>query len=423
MASQVDDELFGVPMFSPGDRPRDPFRRAMSALSIRDRLRPCRIALLTGCLLSVAVPPELCADDGLDNDLAEAAAGDPQALVRMAERYEMADGVPFDLGTASTFLELAARRGDAAAQYRLGLLQAGGLDPDADLADAYGWLRLAARAAEDAPTGLLAGAISETLAERLDSEAIERVEQEVAAFQPATGPAELPMTGADRADGNDRATLVAMLPATGCGAAEMQRNEQGDTVLLAYAPTGSMVDAKITPALRADLARRGAALDVAELSPAVCMIRETVAGAATERAASEVSLAGVAEGTPARLRDGDMLVIDLMAADEPRYVVVDYVVQTGEVWHLYPGEGEDGYLPAGQALRLGDGADGPAWEVGAPFGDDLVLVTLSGLPLPSDQPVSERADAYRARLQQRLQAAPSGSPFRLFTQVVTIEGP
>lgn len=385
----------------------------------RDRVQPWRLALSTACFVGLAVRAALGADASLEDDRAKAAAGDPAALVRMAERHETADGVPFDLGAASTFLELAAQRGDPAAQYRLGLMQAGGLDPNADLADAYGWLRLAARQAKDAPIGLLASAIGEALAERLDPGALERVEQQIGAFELTTGPAELPVIGA--ALESDRAALLTMLPSTACGDPEMQQSEAGNTVLLAYAPGGSMVDSVITPDLRTSLAQHGAALVVAELSPAVCMIREVAAKAIAERAASEVSLAGVAEGAAARLRDGDRLVIDLPAADEPRYVAIDYVVHTGEVWHLYPNAGDDGYLPAGQSLRLGDGADGFTWEVGAPFGDDLVLVTLSSLPFVLDQPAAEPAEAYRARLLHRLRAAASPGSLRLFAQVVTIE--
>jgi hypothetical protein len=111
-------------------------------------------------------------------------------------------------------------------------------------------------------------------------------------------------------------------------------------------------------------------------------------------------------------------VIDVAAAGEPRYVAVDYAVHTGEVWHLYPSPGNDGFLPAGQSLRLGDGADGPAWTVGAPFGEDLVLVTLSREPFGMDQPAAEAADAFQARLQQRLQAAPADGTLRLFERVV-----
>lgn len=76
--------------------------------------------------------------------------------------------------------------------------------------------------------------------------------------------------------------------------------------------------------------------------------------------------------------------------------------------------------PADRPLRPGDGAEGAAWEVGAPFGEDLVLVTLSASPLDTKLPVSERVDAFRARLQQRLQAGPSGDAPRLFAQVVAI---
>jgi TPR repeat protein len=118
--------------------------------------------------------------------------------VRLAERYETGDGVPFDLNAASALLELAAERGDAVAQYRLGLLQAGGLAPQADLAEAYGWLRLAAQSTEDAPTGLLAVAIGEALAERLDDAAIERAEQRVASFRPARQPLMPPASVTER---------------------------------------------------------------------------------------------------------------------------------------------------------------------------------------------------------------------------------
>ena len=134
--------------------------------------------------------------------------------------------------------ELAAERGHAEAQYRLGLLQAGGLDPEADPAEAYGWLQLAAQSAQDAPIGLLARAMSEALADRLDKEAIERAEQQVAAFRPATGPADLStIQGGPRPD-DDPAALLALLPRTGCGSPEIQRREDGGVVLMAYAPAG-----------------------------------------------------------------------------------------------------------------------------------------------------------------------------------------
>jgi hypothetical protein len=373
-----------------------------------------RCALLTIALVGLAVRAGLAADPGLEEDRAQAAAGDPAALVRLAERYETADGVPFDLGAASALLELAAERGDTVAQYRLGLLQASGLDSEADLAEAYGWLRLAAED-EAAPAGLLAGAIGEALAQRLDEPAIERVEQRVAAFEPTRGPAELPViAGAIGPDGP--ATLAALLPPMGCGAPETLAGDQGALTLLAYAPTGSMADTAITPGIRADLARQGAGLDIMELSPALCAIRAVTATQADQPDADDVLLAGVADDARALFREGDKLVIDVAAADEPRYVSVDYVVHTGEVAHLHPGPGDDGHLPAGEALRLGDGSNGPAWQIGAPFGEDLVLVSLSTSPFGADrQPGEESAEAYRARLQQRLQA---GEPVRVFERVI-----
>ena len=137
----------------------------------------------------------------------------------------------------------------------------------------------------------------------------------------------------------------------------------------------------------------------------------------TQTAAS-VTIDGIAPDEPAVLHDGDKLVIDIAASSEPRYVAVDYVAHSGEVLRLYPNAGGDGYLPAGQPLRLGDGSAGPAWTVGAPFGEDLVLVTLSAQPFTANPALSERADSYRARLQQRL--SQDGGSFRLFEKILTI---
>jgi hypothetical protein len=58
------------------------------------------------------------------------------------------------------------------------------------------------------------------------------------------------------------------------------------------------------------------------------------------------------------------------------------------------------------------------WQVGPPFGQDLVLVSLARAPFGADQqPGEESVDAYRARLQQRMQGA-SGDPVRVFARVV-----
>jgi TPR repeat protein len=374
------------------------------------RRRGRRGALLTIGLAGLCARAVLAADPALEQDRAQAAAGDPAALVRLAERYETADGVPFDLGAASALLELAAERGEPVAQYRLGLLQASGLDPEADLAEAYGWLRLAAEHGNDAP-GLLAGAIGDALAGRLDEAAIERAEQRLAAFEPSSGPAELPVIAGAIGPG-DPASLAALLPPMGCGAPKTLAGADGAVTLLAYAPAGTIADAAITPGIRTDLASQGAALDITELSPALCAIRALTAAQRGQPGVDAVALAGVADNARALFRDGDELVIDVAAADQPRFVAVDYVVHTGEVLHLHPAAGEDGQLPAGEALRLG----GPDWRIGAPYGEDLVLVTLARSPFGADrQPAQESAEAYRARLQQRLQ---SGDPVHVFERVI-----
>ena len=173
--------------------------------------------------ISLMLPAGLAAGSDLESERTLAAEGDPKALVSLAERYETADGVPFDLNATRILLKLAAERGDPVAQYRLGLLQAGGLEADADLAEAYGWLRLSAQGGREAPSSLLAEAISQAVAGHLDNAAIELAEQRIAAFEPTTGPAELPLFGARPLD--DQTPLLALLPATDCGSPEVRRGE------------------------------------------------------------------------------------------------------------------------------------------------------------------------------------------------------
>src|SRR5690606_8093255 len=227
----------------------------------------------------------------------------------------------------------------------------------------------------------------------------------------------LPTIDGASAPGGDPASLAAVLPPLGCGAPTTASGGDGVVTLLAYAPSGSITDAAITPDVRADLARRGAALDIEELSPAICAIRAVTAKAGQDEAAG-VSLAGVADDARAVLYDGEELVVDVAPAYEPRYVAVDYVVHTGQVWHLHPARGDDRHLPAGQALRLGDGSSGPAWQVGAPFGEDLILVTVARTPFGADrQPADEPVEAYRTRLEQRLHGS-SGAPVQVFARIV-----
>ena len=187
------------------------------------------MALVAAWLLGLAVPAALAADDSLEGDRAKAAAGDPQALLRLAERYETADGVPFDLGAARTLLELAAERGDAA-----GAVSAGSANRPAGWlrmpispkpTAGCGWPRSCARMRR---SGCSLGAMSEALAERLD---MERSSGPTSRSPRSPRPPAQPTSRRSRAAHartSDPAALLALLPTTGCGSPEVQRREDGE---------------------------------------------------------------------------------------------------------------------------------------------------------------------------------------------------
>ena len=58
---------------------------------------------------------------------AEGYRGDAAALFALGDSYERGDGVVHDMAMAASYMQLAAERGWAAAQYRLGLVRAVGL--------------------------------------------------------------------------------------------------------------------------------------------------------------------------------------------------------------------------------------------------------------------------------------------------------
>src|SRR5262245_63667293 len=84
----------------------------------------------------------------------KAAAGEAAALFALGDLYERGEGVGHDMATAAAYMRLAAERGLAPAQYRLGLAEATGLGAAANITDGYKWLSLAAAAGAEDPGAL-----------------------------------------------------------------------------------------------------------------------------------------------------------------------------------------------------------------------------------------------------------------------------
>ena len=100
---------------------------------------------------------------------------------------------------------------------------------------------------------------------------------------------------------------------------------------------------------------------------------------------------GLADGRTL-LRDGERIRPHLVMADFKGPLRVDYVAHDGNVQHLYPqiadsklnvvGESTTRAFAAGEAVNLGDVSPGhPAWEVGEPYGVDMIIAIQSAQPL------------------------------------------
>ncbi len=120
-------------------------------------------------------------------DLAElerkAADGDAAALFALGDMHERGDGVAHDMAMAAAYMRLAAEHGSAAAQYRLGLVQAAELGVAANVTEGYKWLSLAAAVGGDEKSALLAAALRARLAARMTPAELEAAQAEVSDLQ------------------------------------------------------------------------------------------------------------------------------------------------------------------------------------------------------------------------------------------------
>jgi hypothetical protein len=387
------------------------------------RLRRMRIDLL-GATLAVAtilVGTHVWAAAGdLEVIKQRAASGDAEALFALADRYERGDRLEQDLEIAAQLLQAAAERGHAGAQYRLGLMQAAGVGIDPDPVQGFAWATLAADA--EGTTGLLASSLQDILKHDLDPDQVARAEDLVAAFRPVTGPFDLPAPGAEEGLRIDGRALD--LPETGCGRLRVAEDAQGPIVITGTVAAGSPMAALVEQALAAKL-DRPFDLQLIELAPVLCAVVEGLKSGPAEIDERLALTLRNAEGTQkARFQDEEHLVIELAPQDEARHVYLDYFTHEGEVLHLLPGSDHpDNLVPAGAALIVGDPQQGQqVWQIGPPFGQDLLVALMTGRPLYQGQrPDVEGAETYLAFLRDRMaRVAPEDTVRVAYRMVETV---
>ena len=114
--------------------------------------------------------------------------------------------------------------------------------------------------------------------------------------------------------------------------------------------------------------------------------------------AAQRGLNAAIRGGNTNLSAGDSLAIEVVTPAYPSYVYVSYLQASGEVVNLAWPEGRfSKAMPPNTKLTFGGGADGqkgqPTYRIGAPFGDEMIVVITSASPLFQDEPaetVNER---------------------------------
>lgn len=106
-----------------------------------------------------------------------------------------------------------------------------------------------------------------------------------------------------------------------------------------------------------------------------------------------------------RFVEGERIIVKLANADYDGYLYVDYWSVEGGVLHLFPNPGEPDSgrrLGAGEQFNVGEAQ--AIWEVGPPFGQELITVVSSPVPLyPGQREQYEEARDYLPALRAMLE--------------------
>ncbi len=359
-------------------------------------------ALALGALLASAPGPARA--DQLAALAAAASGGDAGALFELGDRYERGEDVEQDFGLAGAYMRLAAQRGHPAAQYRLGLYRVAGLDAGKDLQQGYVWLSLAA--GSDGVEALAAGALRERLASMLPDTDLARAKSQIAGFEAVTGPATLP---------DPRAMMLAVrhhLPSSDCAPAAVSRDAQGALRVRQFVRRGGP-RYELTPPAKDYFEQQSIQVSAVELDEDLCPVVDVLASdGAVPREASRMRLRDETGRATTTFPDGAYVVVDLPGFDEDRYLTVDFFLQDGYVVHMFPNAASDRHwLRAGEPLLLGDPARSEkSWQVGPPFGSELIVVLSSSEPIYDGlRKEVEQTTEYLAVLRERLAGAAAGT--------------
>lgn len=109
-----------------------------------------------------------------------------------------------------------------------------------------------------------------------------------------------------------------------------------------------------------------------------------------------------------RFIENERVIVELLQSDYDGYLYVDYYTVGGEVAHIYPNQGEPDsgrLVRARERFQVG-ATDTRTWTVSAPFGQELITVIASPVPLYEGLPPAEIESAkdYLPRLRKLVES-------------------
>jgi hypothetical protein len=225
---------------------------------------------------------------------------------------------------------------------------------------------------------------------------------------PGAEPAPTPPRGPDIAGIRDR--FAQIVAGQACSLLNGSVNDKGTVTLTGLAGPGVRDD------IRDALA--GAPIPMlwrtTPIDSAFCFPLDVLRPIATPFAATDPRLGLSLADDRLALHDGQRIRPRVVMPGFAGYLRVDYVTRDGAVQHLYPQVSGGGVvadkvrlLTAGERLALGDPPPGqPAWEVGPPYGVDLIIAVASAQPLfAKPRPANvEKADGYLHDLAAAIRA-------------------
>jgi predicted Ser/Thr protein kinase len=211
-----------------------------------------------------------------------------------------------------------------------------------------------------------------------------------------------------------RQQLAEALKGAQCALAEATVQESGRISVAGFAGSNA------APALKSDVATLagGHPLDwrVRAVDPVFC----PALAALRPVAAGEGLVLSLASGRTA-LHDGERILPRITMADFSGELRVDYLGHDRSIVHLYPTVADPVQhyvavpgrrLSPGTLVTLGDNGPGqPEWEVGPPYGTDMIIAVASSTPLFTHIPAQNAADdaaPYLDELARAIVAARAG---------------